>query len=199
MKIGEARQIYSAQLQKYEDQKLSLAKKKKELVAKSNTVSNGETLISQEIAKLELSDQAISKKYEEYQKFMEQLTNLHSGIYNMEVSKQQGEAMSEGAKDLAKILEVARRIAEGGKVPPADEQKLMEYNMAMYLSAKNIAMMNERKKRVEYDSLWADEKGSGGNPDPNQVADNKELTINTPEVVDMPDEMEATVDGEISG
>lgn len=185
MTVNKARQIYSAQLQKYWDQKLSLAKQKKELEEKSNAISNGKELFSQEAVTLELSYNAVSEKYEEYNNFMEQVMDIHNGIFNAEVSKQQGEAMSEYDQDLGKILEVARRISKGGKVPATDEQKLMEYSMVMYMSAKNIAMMNEQKKEEKYDSLWDDKKDTGENSDPNEVANNAELSIDAPEEVDV--------------
>ena len=38
---------------------------------------------------------------------------------------------AKSAKDTAKILEIARRIASGAKVPKTDEQKLMEYNFQL--------------------------------------------------------------------
>lgn len=191
MKIGEARRIYSAQLQKYWHQRQSLVKQKKALEEKSNASSNGKELFSQEAATLELSYHAVTEKYEEYQDFMEKVMDIHTGLYNVEVSKQQSEAMSEEAQDVAKIMEVARRIARGGKVPAADEKKLMEYNMEMYLSAKNIAMMNKLKKKEEYDSLWEDEKDTGENPDPEAVADNAELSISAPQVEDVAEVMAA--------
>ena len=34
----------------------------------------------------------------------------------------------------------------------------MEYSMELYMAAKNMAVLNENKKKEEYDSLWDDEK-----------------------------------------
>ncbi|MFA9465133.1 MAG: hypothetical protein ACERKN_12690 [Velocimicrobium sp.] len=197
MKIGEARQIYSAQLHEYWDQKLSLAKKKKELEEKSNAISNEKELFSNEAATLELSYNAVSEKYEEYNKFMEKIMDIHTGLFNAEVSKQQSDVMSEYSQDMGKIMEVARRISKGGKVPATDEQKLMEYSMQMYMSAKNMAMMNELKKKEEYDSLWDDEKDTRENLDSNEVADNAEVGLDAPDVVDVEDVMESAVNGDV--
>ena len=47
----------------------------------------------------------------------------HTALFNAEVSKQQGEAMEEYSEDMIKIMEVARRIMKGAKVPASDEKK----------------------------------------------------------------------------
>jgi hypothetical protein len=157
---------------------------------------NGKEAFSKEAATLELSYNAVSEKYEEYHDFMEQVMDIRTGLFNCEVSKQQSQAMSEQAHDLAKMLEVARRIAKGGKVPAKDEQKLMEYSMEMYMSAKNMAMLSELNKKEKYDSLWEDEKDTGENPDPGEVADNAELGLEAPEVVDVTDVMASADSGD---
>ncbi len=189
MKIVEARKIYSAQMEKYWDQKMFLSKKKKELEEKSKINPNNKEQFLKEAVTLELSYHAVSEKCEEYHSFMEQVMEIRSGLYNAEIARQQGDTMSEQARDIAKIMEVARRISKGGKVPPADEKKLMEYSMVMYMSAKNAAMMNEMKENKQYDSLWEKEQSDGQNPDPNEIADNAELTIDAPEVVEAADVM----------
>jgi hypothetical protein len=189
MKIVEARKIYSVQMEKYWDQKMSLAKKKKELEEKGKIDPNSKEQFLKEAVTLELSYNVVSEKCEEYHNFMEQVMEIRSGLYNAEIGRQQGDVMSEQARDIAKIMEVARRISKGGKVPPADEKKLMEYSMVMYMSAKNAAMMNEMKEKKQYDSLWEEEKSSGMNPDPNEIADNAELAIDAPEVVEVADVM----------
>ena len=197
MKIGEARQIYSAQMDEYWEQKLSLAKQKKELEEKSNVISNGKELFSEESASLELSYNAVSEKYEEYHDFMEQIMTMHTGLFNVEVSKQQSETVSETVRDIAKIMEVARRISKGGKVPAKDEQKLMEYSMEMYMSAKNMAMMNKLKKKEKYESLWDEEKNTGENPNPNDIANNAEISLDAPEIVNVEDVIASAVGGDV--
>lgn len=184
MKIGEARTLYSGQIKEYQSQKLSLAKQKKELEEKMKLTENGREVYANEAATLELSYDAVSKKYDEYHNYMEQLMEMHSAYANLESTKQQTEAMAEEAQDLAKIMEVARRIAKGAKVPGTDEQKLMEYSMEMYISAKSMAMMNEEDKK--YKSLWEEEEPKE-NPDPMEVADAHEAPIGAPEVVKVAD------------
>lgn len=195
MKIGEAKERYSAQLHAFQEQKLSLAAQKKELEQKMNTVPNGKELFAEEAATLELSYNAVTEKYDEYQNFMEQVMNMHTAYFNAEASKQQGEALAEYAVDLAKIMEVARRIAKGGTVPATDEQKLMEYSMELYMASKNMAVMNELKEKEEYDSLWGEEEEKV-NPDPDDVANNAEVSCDAPEIVDVGEVMASAGSGD---
>lgn len=192
MKIGEARQVYSGKIHEYQEQKRSLAKQKTELEEKMKLTENGKEVYANEAATLELSYEAVSKKYDEYHNYMGQLMEMHSAYTNLESTKQQTEAMAEEAQDLAKIIEVARRIAKGAKVPGTDEKKLMEYSMEMYMSAKSMAMMNEENKK--YKSLWGDEEEKE-NPDPMEVADGMEAPSGEPELVNVADTMASAAGG----
>lgn len=187
MKIGEARTLYSTKIHEYHDQKRNLYKQKKELEEKIRLTENGKEIYADEAVSLELSYDAVSKKYDEYRNYMEQLMETHTAYANLESTKQQTEAMEEAAQDLAKILEVARRIAKGAKVPGKDEQKLMEYSMEMYQAAKSMAMMNEQKEK--YKSMWKDDEAPKENPDPREVADGHEAPTGAPEVVNVADTM----------
>lgn len=185
MKIGEARQIYSAQIKEFHQQKLSLAKQKKDLEHRMSILPDGKEQYANEAATLELSYNAVSEKYDEYRNFMEQIMEQHMLLFNAEATKQQGEAMKEYALDQAKIMEVARRIGRGDIVPASDEQKLMEFSMELYMSAKNMAMLSELrdKDKEKYDSLWDDDEEKPGNPDPMDVANNGALQGEAPEIV----------------
>lgn len=197
MTIGEARQTYSAKLHEFQQQKLALAKQKKALEQKRNRSPEANEKFAEEAATLDLSYNAVSEKYDEYHNFMEQLMNTHMLLFNAEATKQQGEAMEEAAVDLAKIMETARRIADGGIVPAKDEKKLMEYNMELYMSSKNIAMLKELEKREKYKSLWEEEEEKPDNPDPMDVADSAEVSFSAPELVDAADVMESAAGGEM--
>ena len=150
MKINEARKIYSSQLREYREQKNLLNKQKQELEQKSKTAGKEEQAVfAKEAAVLELSINALDEKREEYQEYMNKLTEQWAAKANMIVAEQQGEAAKEYVEDLAKIMEVARRLMKGGIVPASDERKLMEYSMELYQAAKNIgALAKEREEGI---------------------------------------------------
>mgnify|MGYP000650264462 CR=1 FL=1 len=115
MKIGEARKTYSAPLREFWEEKKSLAKQKKALDEKIKATPSGKEEFAKEAVTLDLSYRAVSEKYEEYSKTMEQIMAQHTALFNAEVSKQQGEAMEEYSEDMIKIMEVARRIMKGAE------------------------------------------------------------------------------------
>lgn len=186
MKINEARQIYSNQIREYREQKNLLNKQKQELEQKSKTAGKEEQAVfAKEAAVLELSINALDEKREEYQEYMNKLTEQWAAKANMIVAEQQGEAAKEYVEDLAKIMEVARRLMKGGIVPASDERKLMEYSMELYQAAKNIGAL--AKEREEYDSLWEEKKEEEEVEDPMEAADNTEAFAEGPEVVSAAD------------
>ena len=182
MKAGEARSIYSAQISALQEQRSALLARKKELEKKSGSIPNGKELFAEEAATLELSLERVTKKYDESRNYMERIMEAYSAGFNAEVTRQQSEVLEEYAEDLAKIVEVARRIADGGVVPPKDEQKLMEYSMEMYMAAKNMAVLNELKEKEEYESLWEEEK-EPGEYDPEEAGNNMEVSGEAPELI----------------
>lgn len=189
MKISDARQLYNTQIRAYREQQTALAKQKQELEKKMNSVEDGKTIYANEAATLELTIEAVKEKQNEYRDYMGKLLEQWAATANMVSAEQQGEAMEEYVEDLAKIMEVARRIMKGGIVPPSDEKKLMDYSMEMYQAAKNIGAM--AKEREEYDSLWEDEEEETEYEDPIETADNTEAFAPGPEVVEVADTMEA--------
>lgn len=76
----------------------------------------------------------------------------------LQEGKESADAMGKATADYAKIMEIARRIARGDKVPAKDEKKLMEFDSELYQMAKMSAMMNERKKHKKHKSLFEDEE-----------------------------------------
>ncbi|MBQ9990655.1 MAG: hypothetical protein IJP31_06915 [Lachnospiraceae bacterium] len=193
MKIAEARQIYHSQIAEYREKQAALTKEKQELEKKMNADPNGKSIYANEAAVLELTLEAVNKKQEEYQKYMEQLGLKWAATANMVSAKQQGEAAKEYVEDLGKIMEVARRIMKGDIVPPTDEKKLMEYSMELYQSAKNIGAMVREKEREEHDSLWEDEEKKEYE-DPTEVADNAQAPSGSPEIVPVAETV-ASVEG----
>ena len=157
MKIGEAQKLYRAQHATLLEQRRKLLKKKEDLEKKANLTPDGKEIYANEAATLELTIDAVTQRFDENQEVLDRLAEEHMLVWNVEVARQQSDAAKDYGEDMAKIMEVARRIGKGAKVPASDEKKLMDYSMEVYLAAKNLAMMNERKKREKYKSLWEDE------------------------------------------
>lgn len=186
MKIEEARIQYNQQIKSYREQQVLLQQQKKELEQKINTTPDGKKVFANEAATLELTIEAVNEKQDEYRAYMDKLMEQWAATANMVSAEQQGDAMEEYAEDMAKIMEVARRIMKGGIVPASDEKKLMEFSMEMYQAAKNIGAM--AKEKEEYDTLWEEEEEKEYE-DPNEVADNTEAFAEGPEIVDVAETM----------
>lgn len=186
MKIGDARKLYSDQNNKYWEKLRELSKQRTELEKKMNSVPDGKTIYANEAAILELTIQAVDEKQQENSDYLNQLFEQKTAIENMLVAEQQGDAMKEYTEDMGKLLEVARRIMQGGIVPGSDEKKLMEYNMQMYMTAKNIGTIARQGKQKEFDTLWEEEKETDY-ADSSEVADNSEAAGSGPELVSVAD------------
>ncbi|MCM1543195.1 MAG: hypothetical protein NC121_18335 [Blautia sp.] len=185
MKLKEAQQAYRAQRQEILSQRKELSNRQKALERKMNATVNGKELFAEEAATLELSINANKEKFEENLKVLDRLTEQEVAVWNAEVCRQQADVMSDYAIDMAKIMEVARRISTGGRVPATDEQKLMDYSMELYMSAKNLAMLKElEEKHKKYDSLWEDEDEEQTEYDPQGKAENSEVDIELPEGIE---------------
>lgn len=194
MKIQEARQVYGAQISSYSDQLQQLQKQKEELEKRSKLIIDGKVIYEKEAAVLELTMDKVTKKKEEYQKYMEILNQQWAGIANMEASRQQADATEEYYEDIGKIMEVARRIMKGGIVPPQDEKKLMEYSMELYQAAKNIGSMEQQKKREEYDSLWEEKTENKVVEDPIETANNAAAPAEAPAVIEVSEVMKSVAE-----
>ena len=95
-------------------------------------------------------------------KQVEKQNDLAGSIYQMktelENSKKAAEAQADEAENKLKMLEIARRLQHGDKVPSEDERALMEYDDKLYQVSKQIGLMKELEKQKEYDSLLDDER-----------------------------------------
>ena len=67
-----------------------------------------------------------------------------------EEAMEQAEAQKMETKHVGAILTIFRRISRGDKVPAKDEKALMEYDMKLYMAAKDIARLIKRKKIKKY-------------------------------------------------
>lgn len=186
MKIKDAQQTYRTQIQAYRTQKAAIAKKQEALKKKMESTVVGSELFGDEAAVLQLTYDALDKKQNEYSDYLEKLNEQKYAIEEMENSKQQGEAVKEAGADMAKIMEVARRIMKGARVPASDERKLMEFDDKLYQMAKNVGAMVKLRKRKKYDSLWDDEKKKE-QTDPSEIADNTEAAGTGPEIIRVED------------
>lgn len=175
MKIGEASRIYSEQLNKLRD-------KRSELLEKKKALEKGEIkMTDEEVAALGKSLDRVDIQYEKASKFMEGFSEQKNLLYNAEASKRTGDAMAEKAENDAKCIEIARRIARGDRVPPKDEQKLLEFSAEMYQVAKNMAIMAKKEKPKEHDSLWEDEdENDSPEKTVDEVVDNMECSMTMP-------------------
>lgn len=185
MKIGEAQQIYREQVNAYRTQKAALSKQLEDVRSKmeSSVDKDKKEQFGSEAAVLELSIEALNKQEDEYQDYLDELSDQYCAYWNVTVAEQQADAAKEYAVDMGKILEVARRIMKGGIVPATDEKKLMEFNYEMYQMAKSIGAMVRQREKEKYDSLWEDEEEKEYD-DPMEVAENAEASGEGPELVD---------------
>ena len=196
MKIREARQAYTSQLEALRSRQRKLLKEKEENDARFKYGSGEEAWNGGSGVVLELSEEyrkrakelqetidQVKEQIEEHVKLRDQVIELEVGIANAEVAKQQGEAMQEYGEEVAKCLEIARRIANGDKVPASDEKKLMDFNMEVYMAAKNMAVMNADKKHKEYESLWEEkEEEKVDQPDPHEMAGDTQINVEIPDI-----------------
>lgn len=105
---------------------------------------------------------------------------------NAEAAKRQAKVLAEEAKAQAKALEIYRRIATGGRVPPEDEDFLRNFSPELYLAAKLAALT--AKEHQDYDSVLDGEEEqpeSGG-----ESADSESDAAPVAEAVSAPSDAE---------
>lgn len=190
MKIGEAQQLYRAQVQAYQMQKATLSQKLQDVRNQMKSKPEEKETFGEEAAVLELTINALNEKQTEYQDYLSKLAEEHCAWWNMAVAEQQGDALEEYAKDLGKMMEVARRIMKGAIVPASDEKKLMEFSTELYQAAKNIGAMVRNQKKEKYDTLWGDEEEKEYE-DPEEVAANANVSTEGPEIINATEIVEA--------
>lgn len=199
MKIGEAQKAYRQQLGLLRGQKSDFVKqreenRKKMEEARKKSEEQGVTFelsdaYLQREKELQEKIDELSGQIKNNEKTLDELIEQEVGIFNSIVAEQQGDAMKEYGEEMAKCLEIARRISRGDRVPAQDEKKLMDFNMEIYQMAKEMAAMNMDKKHKEWDSLWGDEEEKEYE-DPFEASQNAETSV------EMPEGMETTADVE---
>lgn len=168
MKIQDAKKAYAAQMDTLWTRRRALSQ------ALKNCQQGGAPNVDRVEISRELS--TVDAQYNEAQGVMESIIERETAIHNAEVAKQQGNALSKAAKEMGKMLEIYRRIASGGQVPPEDEQRLMEYNHELYMAAKTAAMLQEGDGE-KYDSLFEDEEEKGKEKTAGEIAGDAEISV----------------------
>lgn len=79
------------------------------------------------------------------------------GLSFLEEQMENAKKSGDEVEDLGKLMEIARRIANGDKVPASDEKKLMEFNADLYQAAKAAALVNDDKEHKKYKALFEEE------------------------------------------
>lgn len=200
MKINDAQKAYRQQLsllrgqkrdyvnqQKENREKMEEARKKSE--AQGVTFEFSEAYLEREKELQEKIDE-LSGQIKKDEKTLDELIEQEVGIFNSIASKQQADAMKEYGEEMAKCLEIARRISRGDRVPAQDEKKLMDFNMDIYKMAKEMAAMNMEGKHEEWDSLWGEEEEKEYE-DPFEASQNAETNVGMPEGMEAAAETEA--------
>ncbi len=198
MKIREARAAYTQQIDILRKRQRELLKEKEAHEAQAFGAAGNMSLggdgssggvvfeVSEEYRRraeeLQEKIDRVKEQIEEHIKLRDEVIEAEVGIANAEVAKQQGEAMQDYGEEMAKCLEIARRIANGDRVPAQDEKKLMDFNMEVYMAAKNMAAMNMDKKHKDYETLWGEEEEKGESPDPMETAAESEINVEIPEI-----------------
>lgn len=201
MKIGEAQKAYRQQLSLLRGQKSDFVRQREENRKKMEEAQkkSGEQGVTFELSEAYLEREKelqekideLSEQIKNNEKTLDDLIEQEVGIFNSVVAEQQGDAMREYGEEMAKCLEIARRISRGDHVPAQDEKKLMEFNMEIYQMAKEMAAMNMEGKHKEWDSLWGEEEEKEYD-DPFEASRNAETNVG------MPEGMETAAEAEVS-
>ena len=150
MKISEAKVYYKSYLEQLTVKRDELVKEQQKTVEKPNK--------RELYDRLELEIKELDEDKNSINDYLDKIAETTRMLEDMKRSEEEIEAEKEKWEEYLKILEIFSRLANGDKVPPADEQKLMEADKNMYMAAKNLASLRHNDKPREYKSLWEDEK-----------------------------------------
>ena len=206
MKIGEAQKAYRQQhnlrrgqkrdfVNQREENRKKMEEAKKKSEEQGVTFEFSEAYLEREKELQEKIDE-LSGQIKKDEKTLDDLINQEVGIFNSIVSEQQADAMKEYGEEMAKCLEIARRISRGDHVPAQDEKKLMDFNMDIYKMAKEMAAVNMDKDAKEWESLWGEEEEKEYE-DPFEASQNAETNVEMPEGMEVQTAADAGV--QVSG
>lgn len=205
MRIGDAQKAYRQQLGLLRGQKNDFVKQREENRKKMEearkkseeqgvTFEFSEAYLEREKELQEKIDE-LSGQIKKNEKTLDDLIEQEVGIFNSMVAEQQSDAMKEYGEEMAKCLEIARRISRGDRVPAQDEKKLMDFNMDIYKMAKEMATINMEGEHEEWDSLWGEEEEKEYE-DPFEASQNAETNVGMPEGMEMAVSADAEVTSE---
>lgn len=177
MKIGEASRFYSAKLKELDERRDALYEQKKAL-------ENGKLkMTDEEISALGKAIDRVELSRENASEVMANINAQKTFLQSAESSKRAGDAEAKRAEEYSKCLEVARRIARGDKVPPKDEQKLLEFSSEMYQMSKIMAAAAQNEKAKKHKSLWKDEDEDAPEKTVEETVDEMECAVSAlPEI-----------------
>ncbi|GEM_PF-6579975 len=146
--------ITSANINQLANEQVSTNKNSKMNITNNYKINNNidETSNINQEATLEISKEgkeAVQNNTNNYELYQQMINDIYEN--NKEAK--------EHPDDTWKILEIARRISRGDKVPPNDEKKLMEANFKLYQVAKSASVLNYAKKHKKYKSMYEEEDG----------------------------------------
>lgn len=92
--------------------------------------------------------------------FLVEQNNLEALMESYREQLKASNETKDAFKDMAKLMEIARRISKGDKVPAKDEKKLMEFSPELYQAAKAAAMLHANEKHKKHKSMFDDEENN---------------------------------------
>ena len=175
MKIRDAKQAYAAHRHEIWEKREAVAKVLKEQEQHPLTSPFDRVELSKELSWLDAQYDAVDKA-------LMGITAVETKVFGDECNRHQVEVQAKMAEDLGKVMEVYRRVASGAKVPAKDLQKLMDYDMKLYMAARQAALLAQQNDK-EYDSLWEDEEEVREQKTPEEVSGETEIAVPHPSAV----------------
>ena len=116
--------------------------------------------IEEDGVRISISDEArdaLEKLRDQWQELQDEMNAKWILQVDQQAAERSSKSMQERTKDQARAMEIARRIAKGGRVPPRDEQTLLDYSSDLYQMAKQAGMLAKKHKKYKK-ALTEDEK-----------------------------------------
>lgn len=122
--------------------------------------------IEEDGVRISISDEAreaLEKLRDQWQELQDEMNAEWIMKKDQQAAERSSKTMQDRTNDQTKAMEIARRIAKGGHVPPKDEQTLLDYSSDLYQMAKQAGMLAKKHKKYKK-ALTEDEKKQKGDP-----------------------------------